>query len=114
MDYDLPFYLSLFCVILYILSQVRKCSRVLLYILAANEALNIHMIKTPAKGLILLVMFAQELFDNTVISSLYCHIFGVCVTYKTGLDLIMEFIGPLCNLLQHFTNHYLRLDTLDF
>jgi hypothetical protein len=27
---------------------------------------------------------------------------------------MIEFIGPLHNLLQHFTNHYLRLDTLDF
>jgi hypothetical protein len=27
---------------------------------------------------------------------------------------MIEFIGPLYNLLQHFTNHYLRLDTLDF
>jgi hypothetical protein len=27
---------------------------------------------------------------------------------------MIEFIGPLCNLLQHFTNHYLRPDTLDF
>jgi hypothetical protein len=29
------------------------------------------------------------------------------------LDLMIEFIGLLYNLLQHFTNHYLRLDTLD-
>jgi hypothetical protein len=27
---------------------------------------------------------------------------------------MIEFIGPLYNLLQHFTNHHLRLDTLDF
>jgi hypothetical protein len=27
---------------------------------------------------------------------------------------MMEFIGPLYNSLQHFTNHYLRLDTLVF
>jgi hypothetical protein len=27
---------------------------------------------------------------------------------------MIYFIGPLCNLLQHFTNHYLQLDTLDF
>jgi hypothetical protein len=27
---------------------------------------------------------------------------------------MIEFIGPLHNLFQHFTNHYLRLDTLDF
>jgi hypothetical protein len=30
------------------------------------------------------------------------------------VDLMIEFIGPLYNLLQHCTNHYLRLDTLDF
>jgi hypothetical protein len=29
-------------------------------------------------------------------------------------DLMIEFTGPLYNLLQQFTNHYLRLDTLDF
>jgi hypothetical protein len=33
---------------------------------------------------------------------------------KRGFDLMIEFIGPLCNLLQHFTNPCLRLDTLDF
>jgi hypothetical protein len=33
---------------------------------------------------------------------------------KRVLDLIIEFPGPLHNLLQHFTNRYLRLDTLDF
>jgi hypothetical protein len=27
---------------------------------------------------------------------------------------MIEFIGPLYNLLQHFTNHYLWLDTPDF
>jgi hypothetical protein len=27
---------------------------------------------------------------------------------------MIEFIGPLYNLLQHFTSHYLRMDTLDF
>jgi hypothetical protein len=27
---------------------------------------------------------------------------------------MIEFIAPWCNLLQHFTNHYLRLDALDF
>jgi hypothetical protein len=27
---------------------------------------------------------------------------------------MIEFIVPFYNLLQHFTNHYLRLDTLDF
>jgi hypothetical protein len=33
---------------------------------------------------------------------------------KRVLDLMIEFIGHLYNLLQHFTNHYLRLDTHDF
>jgi hypothetical protein len=33
---------------------------------------------------------------------------------KRVLDLIIEFIGPLYNLLQHFTNRYLRVDPLDF
>jgi hypothetical protein len=33
---------------------------------------------------------------------------------KRVFDLVIEFIGPLYNLLQHFTNHYRRLDTLDF
>jgi hypothetical protein len=45
-------------------------------------------------------------------AEIYCHILGVCATYKTGFG--FEFIGPLYNLLQHFRNHYLRLDTLDF
>jgi hypothetical protein len=30
---------------------------------------------------------------------------------KRGLDLMIEFSGPLYNLLQHFTNHYIWLDT---
>jgi hypothetical protein len=39
---------------------------------------------------------------------------------RRGLDFMIEFIGPLCNWLQQFTNHYLthchllRLETLDF
>jgi hypothetical protein len=45
---------------------------------------------------------------------IYCHILGVCVTYKRVWDLMIEFIGRVHKLLQHFTNHYLRLDTFDF
>jgi hypothetical protein len=33
---------------------------------------------------------------------------------KRVLDLMIEFNGTQYNLLQHFTNHYLRLDTFDF
>jgi hypothetical protein len=33
---------------------------------------------------------------------------------KQVCDLMIEFIEPLYNLLQYFTNHYLRMDTLDF
>jgi hypothetical protein len=38
----------------------------------------------------------------------------VLVTTDGFLDLMNDFIGPSYNLLQHFTNHYLRLDILDF
>jgi hypothetical protein len=37
---------------------------------------------------------------------------GFAWLIKRGLDLTIEFIGPLYNLLQHFTNHCLLLDTL--
>jgi hypothetical protein len=44
----------------------------------------------------------------------YCHIFwGVAWLIKRVLDLMIEFTGPLYDLLQHFTKHYLRLDSLD-
>jgi hypothetical protein len=35
------------------------------------------------------------------------------LSYIRGLDLMIKFIGPLYNLLQH-RNHYLRLDTPNF
>jgi hypothetical protein len=38
---------------------------------------------------------------------------GFAWLIKRVLDMMIEFIGPLYNLL-HFTNHSLRLDTLDF
>jgi hypothetical protein len=37
----------------------------------------------------------------------YCHVSRVCVTNKTDLDLMIEFIGPLYNLLKQFPNHCL-------
>jgi hypothetical protein len=40
-------------------------------------------------------------------SFIYCHVSGVCVTNKTGLDLMIQFIGPLHNWLQQFTNRHL-------
>jgi hypothetical protein len=45
---------------------------------------------------------------------LYCHILGVCMTYKMGFGFDDQIIGPVYKLLQHFTNHYLWLDTLGF
>jgi hypothetical protein len=39
---------------------------------------------------------------------------GFAWLIKRVSDLMVEFIGPLYNLLQHFANLYLRLDTLDF
>jgi hypothetical protein len=55
------------------------------------------------------------LFSNYIYGSKvpYWHILGVCVTYKTAFG-FEDRIWPLYNLLQHFINHYLRLDTLDF
>jgi hypothetical protein len=41
------------------------------------------------------------------INTKYCYVSGVCVAIKTGLDLMIEFIKPLYNWLQQFTNHYL-------
>jgi hypothetical protein len=39
---------------------------------------------------------------------------GFAWLIRRVLYLMIEFIGPLYNFLQHFTYHYLRLDTLDF
>jgi hypothetical protein len=36
------------------------------------------------------------------------------MVYETGFGLMIEFIGPLYNWLQQFTNPNLRLDSLDF
>jgi hypothetical protein len=44
----------------------------------------------------------------------YCPVFGVCVTYKTGFGFDDRLYLTFINLLQHFTKHYFRLDTLDF
>jgi hypothetical protein len=40
--------------------------------------------------------------------------YGVAWLIKRGFDLMIDFIWPLYDLLQHFTNQYLRLDALDF
>jgi hypothetical protein len=44
----------------------------------------------------------------------YCFMLEVCVTYKRICGLMIEFIGQLYHLLQHFADQHLQLDTLDF
>jgi hypothetical protein len=36
----------------------------------------------------------------------HCHVYGVCVTNKTGFGFYDRFIGHLYNLLQQLTNHW--------
>jgi hypothetical protein len=47
-----------------------------------------------------------------IINIVVCQ--GFAWLKRRVLDLMIQFIGPVCNLLQHFTNHHLRLDILDF
>jgi hypothetical protein len=42
------------------------------------------------------------------------RILGFACLIKQVLDLMIEFTGPLYNLLQQFINHFLRLNTLYF
>jgi hypothetical protein len=59
----------------------------------------------------------EKLYCNVIYLRTNCMILshiGGLRDMKLVSDLLIEFIGPLYNLLQHFTNHYLRLDTLDF
>jgi hypothetical protein len=44
----------------------------------------------------------------------YCRILWICVTYKTGFRFEDWIYWTYTQLLQHFTNHCLWLDTLDF
>jgi hypothetical protein len=45
---------------------------------------------------------------------MYRHVLGVCVTNKTGFGFDDRIYRTFVYFLQHFKNHYLRLDTLDF
>jgi hypothetical protein len=58
----------------------------------------------------LTIQLHNSIFNPTPLLIPKCHVLGVCMTYKMYFGLMIEFIGPLYNLLQHFTNHYLRLE----
>jgi hypothetical protein len=55
-----------------------------------------------------------ELFNTEQYKNPRQYIRTFTILRITGFAFMIEFIGHLYNLLQHFTNHRLRLDTLDF
>jgi hypothetical protein len=66
-------------------------------------------------------LYAQVRIILSVFMFLLCYrltnilsrISGLAWLKRQVLDLMIKFIRPLYNLLQHFANHYLRLDTFD-
>jgi hypothetical protein len=60
-------------------------------------------------------VYSRRLHSQVVVDrAKETKILGVCVTFKTGFEFDDRIYWTFINLLPRFTNHYLRLDTLDF